>query len=154
MLVNMYRPVSRQAVNGRAINSLFDTVLTDFFSSSAESATKEAAPTPVTLARFDVIEKADRFEAFVELPGVVKEDIEIQVDGAKVSVKAQTKAAEALQEGERVLYAGRLTRRFDRAFELPSDVEDAQAEASFENGVLKLVLPKKAVPQPKRLAIK
>lgn len=154
MIVNMYRPVSRRALNGNGFNGLLDGVLNDFFAPAANRAEGDKAAVPVTLARFDVVEKADRFEAFIDLPGAQKDDIEVQIEGSQVTVKAEPKATEALKEGERVLYASRLSGKFSRSFELPSEVSDANAEASFENGVLKLVLPKKAVVQPKRVAIK
>ena len=59
-----------------------------------------------------------------------------------------------MKDGERVLHSDRVARSRTRSFTLPFEVADERAEASYENGVLKLTLPKKEVAQPKRLAIK
>jgi HSP20 family protein len=108
----------------------------------------------VSHARFDVIETSSGYEAFIEMPGVAKEDIEISIEGTKVSVKAEAKRSPLAAETDRVLFAQRRTTRFERTFELPLEVSEASADATYENGVLKLVLPKKEVAQPKRLLVK
>jgi HSP20 family protein len=71
-----------------------------------------------------------------------------------VSIKAEAKREAAKAEGERVIVQQRRAARYVRNFELPVEVADERAEASYENGVLKLVLPKKEVVQPKRIAVK
>ncbi len=138
-----------QVLNGSA----FDTLFGDFFGPSGIR--DPQAPSTTTLApRFDVIEKDDRYEARLEIPGVAKEDIDVQIDGTVVRVKAEAKAEDKAVEGERVLHSSRTTRSWAGSFTLPAEVADDRAEAAYENGVLTLVLPKKEVAQPKRLAIK
>jgi HSP20 family protein len=153
MYLNVYRPsvIQRQRVNGQAYNGLIDSVFNDVF--GAEATTDNNASVTAH-ARFDVVERADGYEAFIEIPGVAKEDIEINIEGTKVSVKAEAKRDAGKAEGERVIVQQRRATKYLRSFELPLEVADERAEASYENGVLKLVLPKKEVAQPKRLAIK
>lgn len=151
-----------QMFNG---NTLFNDVFDGFFVNARHTLASDVAAATLA-ARFDVIEKGDRFEARIEIPGVSKEDIDVQIDGAVVRVKAAAKAAakaetksdgettEQAVEGERVLHSNRMTRSWARNFTLPVEVADDRAEASYENGVLTLILPKKEVVQPKRLAIK
>ncbi len=143
-----------QVLNG---NSLFNDVFDGLFFNARDALASDVAA-PVLAARFDVIEKQDRFEARVEIPGVSKEDIDVQIDGAlvrvKATAKAEAKAAEQGAEGDRVLHSNRVTRSWSRNFTLPVEVAEDRAEASYENGVLTLTLPKKEVVQPKRLAIK
>lgn len=146
MYLNVYRPSVVHRLNGHAFGGLVDSVLNDLSPAPAEGDV-------VSHARFDVVETQAGYEAFIEMPGVVKEDIEISVEGTKVSVKAEAKRA-PLAETDRVLFSQRRTTRFERTFELPLEVADDAAEASYENGILKLVLPKKAVVLPKRLAVK
>ena len=142
------RPV-HPALNGAsAIGQLFD----GFLYSTPASATPAAGASTVA-ARFDVVEKDDRFEARIEMPGVAKDAIDVQIDGASVRVKADVKAAEPV-DGAKVLHSNRVTRGWQRSFTLPVEVDDARAEAAYEDGVLTLTLPKKEVAQPKRLAIK
>ena len=136
-----------QALNGASFDRVFD----EFF----YPATRAADAPSTVAARFDVVEKADRFEARIEMPGVDKSDIDVQIDGASVRVKAEAKAVAAeAEEGTKVLHTNRVTRSWARNFTLPSEVDEARAEAAYENGVLVLTLPKKEVVQPKRLAIK
>ncbi len=147
MYLNVYRPSVVQRVNGRAFGGLVDSVFNDVFAAQSEDSV-------TAHARFDVVEKGDTYEAFIEIPGVAKEDIEISIDGTQVSIKAEAKRDAVRTEGERVIVQQRRAARYVRNFELPVEVADDRAEASYENGVLKLVLPKKEVAQPKRLAVK
>ncbi len=142
-----------QMFNG---NTLFNDVFDGFFVNARNTLASDV-PATTLAARFDVIEKDDRFEARVEIPGVSKQDIDVQIDGAvvRISASAKTEAKSAEQsEGERVLHSNRVTRSWARNFTLPVEVAEDRAEASYENGVLTLTLPKKEVVQPKRLAIK
>ncbi len=142
-------------------NTLFNDVLDGLFVNARQALASDAAAATLA-ARFDVIEKDDRFEARIEIPGVAKQDIDVQIDGAVVRVKAAAQAAattevnasEQAVEGERVLVSNRATRSWARNFTLPVEVAEDRAEAAYENGVLTLTLPKKEVVQPKRLAIK
>lgn len=140
------RPVS-QVLNGA---SAFDQLFDGFFYSTP----RQAATGSSIAARFDVVEHADRFEARVEIPGVNKDDIDVQIDGASVRVKAELKTADATAEGAKVLHSNRVTRSWLRNFTLPAEVDDGRAEAAYLDGVLTLTLPKKEVVQPKKLAIK
>ncbi len=141
------RPVY-PALNGAAFDRLFDGIL----AAATPRVTTEAGSS--VAARFDVVEKTDRFEAGIEIPGVGKDDIDVQIDGASVRVKAEVKTADAAEEGTKVLHSNRVTRSWLRAFTLPAEVDEARAEAAYQDGVLTLTLPKKEVVQPKRLAIK
>ena len=96
-------------------------------------------------ARVDVVDKGDRFGVKVDLPGVTKEDINIAVEGAKVSVSATTRApAEAEGAPKQIfLRAERATSKYARTLQLPAEVDGDAAEAIFENGVLTLNLPKR-----------
>ena len=139
------RPLSLNGAS--AIDNLFD----GFFNTTAVA----SGTTESTLAaRFDVTEKGDVFVARIEIPGVAKEDIDVQIDGAEVRVKAQSKIVDEKKDGERVLHSNRVARSWVRSFTLPDEVADDRAEAAYENGVLTLTLPKKEIVQPKRLAIK
>jgi len=55
----------------------------------------------------DVIDKGERFEVKVDLPGVKKEDIDVPVEGNRVSISAKTKEEKEVKEGDRVLHSER-----------------------------------------------
>ncbi len=163
MLLTAYRPGVRTPVirrlNDQQLSpfSLIDEVFPEFFTTANTVRNAEGQLVLAAQARFDVVEKSDRYEAFVELPGVSKQDIEVDIDGNRVNVKAEAKtehnADQNLKDGERVIYSERRATLWSRSFELPVEVAEERAEAHYENGVLKLVLPKKEIVQAKRLQI-
>jgi HSP20 family protein len=134
--------------------SLFDAVLSDFFRGVPASYRNERSAAPaVARARIDVVDKGEKFEVTADLPGVSKQDIQVTVEGARVALEATAKNEREVKDGERVLHTERHATRFARSFELPAEVTEAGAEASFENGVLRLVLPKRDPIVAKRIAI-
>lgn len=103
--------------------------------------------------RLDVSETDTGFSVQAEMPGVKKEDIHVQIDGNRVSISAEVKRESEKKEGERVLRSERYYGSVSRSFALGSEIDEANAVARFENGVLSLTLPKKAAPAVRRLAI-
>ena len=132
--------------------SLFDEMLGDCFARPTWAATS-GVQSSVAKARFDVVEKGPNYEVSVDLPGVKKEDIHIDVKGTTVSISAEAKTEEVRKDGDRVLYAERTARQYARSFELPEAVAEDGAVAAYLDGVLKLTLPKKVAPLGKRIAI-
>lgn len=103
--------------------------------------------------RVDVKENADNYEVMAELPGIAKEDIQVNIDGQLVSISAERKQEKQTKEGERVLRTERYFGKVSRSFQLGQEVDEAGASGKFTDGVLTLVLPKKAPAQSKRLVI-
>lgn len=152
MIMTMTRPQALRAVNGEPFNSLFGDLVGEFFRPAYRS---DARPAEIAAqARLDVVEKGDHYAAYLEMPGVKKEDIEVRIEGGRVAVTAESRGQEALKEGERVVYSERFATRWARTFELPNEVDDSRAEAAYENGILALTLPKKQETLPRKLAIK
>ena len=135
------------------LGTMFDEFFTDFFTRNVPMARTAELPAAVR-ARMDVIDKNDRFEVLVDLPGVKKEDIQVTIEGPRVAITAETKSEKEEKEGDRVLHSERYAASYARTFELPAEVTEDGAEAAFENGVLTLTLPKRAAVSSKRLAIK
>jgi len=152
MFMTPTRLTNARTLASEPFNALMSDFINDFLAPSWRSEGRPA--NTVAQARLDVLEKGDRYEAFLEMPGVSKEDVEVRIDGHRVSVSAEAKSDQTLKEGERVVYSERSVTRWARGFDLPCDIDDTTAEASYENGVLKLSLPKKQETLPRRLAIK
>jgi len=134
--------------------SLIDELFNDFFQRAGAPVARSAELPAAVRARMDVIDKGDRYDVLVDLPGVKKEDINIDIEGARVSITAETKSQRETKEGERVLHTERYAASYARSFELPAEVSEQGAEANFENGVLSLALPKRATVMSKRLTVK
>ncbi len=107
----------------------------------------------VSRARMDVLDKGPTYEVVVDLPGVKKEEINVAVEGERVTITAESEAEREVKEGERVLHCERYATRYARSLELPTEVTEQGAEAKFENGVLTLTLPKREPVAARRVAV-
>jgi len=103
--------------------------------------------------KVDVGEKNGAYTVTAELPGVKKEDIQVTIDGAQVTLTAEVKREREASQDERVLHTERLFGKASRSFTLPQEVDEAKAEAKFRDGVLELTLPKKAAAARKQISI-
>src|SRR5262245_46281966 len=90
----------------------------------------------------DVSEQNGAYQVRAELPGVKKEDIQVAIDGAQVTLSAEIRREKEAAEGERVLHTERRFGKLSRSFTLPQELDEAKAEAKFRDGVLELTLPK------------
>ncbi len=104
--------------------------------------------------KVDVKEDDKAYTINAEIPGVKKEDIHVAIEGNQVSISAEVKNEKEVKEGEKVLRSERYYGKVARTFSLGNDVDDAAAQAKYENGVLVLTLPKKAISKAKRLEIR
>ena len=103
--------------------------------------------------RIDVSESDAAYTVLAEVPGVGKEDIHVSIDGSVVTLRAEVKQQDKRAEGEKVLRSERYFGAVARSFQLPADVDAAQAKAKYDNGVLTLTLPKKVNKAAQRLNI-
>ena len=142
-----YRPGSMEDQFGRMVENMFH----DFFAPLGQAGRWSEDDTG--MPRLDVRETDQAFEVQADLPGVKKEDIKVSIDGPRVTIEGECQQANEQREGEQVVYSERSTRRYQRSFHLPSEVDDAAAEARLEDGVLKLTLPKKTGGAARRLTI-
>ena len=107
----------------------------------------------VARVKVDVTEKEGAYLVHAELPGVKKEDIQLTIDGAQVTLAAEIKREKDAKDGERILHTERTYGKVSRSFTLPQEIDDAAAQAKFADGVLELTLPKKAAAQRKQITI-
>jgi HSP20 family protein len=103
--------------------------------------------------RVDVSEAEGAYTVKADLPGVPKDAIHVDIDGNRVTIRAEVKRESEQKDGERVLRSERYYGAFARSFALTDEIDDTKAAAKFDNGVLELTLPKKAVAGAKRLSI-
>jgi HSP20 family protein len=96
--------------------------------------------------RIDISENDTGYEVRAEVPGAKKEDIRVSVDGNHVSISAEVrreKDEEKKAQGERTIIKELYVGSASRGFSLAHEVDDKAAIAKYEDGVLKLSLPKK-----------
>lgn len=103
--------------------------------------------------KMDVTENDQGYLVKAEIPGVNKEDVHIEIDGNQVAITAEVKKEKEEKKGEMTLRSERYYGKQYRSFSLAHDIDDAKAEAKYNNGVLELTLPKKAGAATKQLKV-
>jgi HSP20 family protein len=91
--------------------------------------------------KIDVLDRDDHVVVEAELPGVKKSDIEVSLGDGRITVKASTRRETSEEEGD---YHRREISRgvYARTVSLPAPVDGSRATAAYEDGVLKVTLPK------------
>ena len=100
----------------------------------------------------DVVERDEAFEVRAAVPGVKPEDVEVTVQGERLTVRAEVRASDE-QRSENFLLREHRYGLLQRTIALPSAVSSDTAEARIENGVLILRLPKLQGSQAKRISV-
>ncbi len=108
---------------------------------------------PVPMMRVDVTESEAVYTVRAEIPGMKKEDIAVSIDGKTVSITAEVKREKEVKGPEKSLCTERYYGMVSRMLTLPFDVNPSKAEASYDGGVLTLMLPKAPGTEVRRLAI-
>lgn len=99
----------------------------------------------------DVEETDEAYIVEVELPGVKRDDINLEVAGRRLSVSGERKARERTGVLRR---STRTVGRFDYEVVLPGDVDEDSIEASLDEGVLTVRVPKAERDRPRRITVK
>lgn len=128
---------------------LMDDFLKGFFVRPVVGENVPAAPR----MKIEVTEQDKAYRVHAELPGVKKDDIQIEIDGDQVSISAEVKQEKEAKEGERVVHSERYYGKVARAFRLGQEIDQAAAAAKFTDGVLDLTLPKKAAASRRQISV-
>lgn len=102
---------------------------------------------------FDLAENEEEYTITGELPGLDVKDVEVQVSDGVVTISGE-KREEKEDKGEQYHRVERHYGSFYRSFRLPDDVSVDKSKASYNDGVLKLVLPKTEERPVKKIEIK
>ena len=101
----------------------------------------------------DISERKDAYLVTVEVPGVKPEDLDITLEGGVLTVRGERRFQQQSTEQQ----WHRVERRygaFRRSITLPSQVQEDKVEASFEDGLLQIVVPKAEAAMPKRIEVR
>ena len=137
MFMNTYLPTRINREINRAMNQTCD----------------QHAPMFTHQIRSEVVDRGERWEVVLDLPGLDREDVEIFVEDEMLVIKG-ARNREALAEGDRLLQSTRLYGTFERRYRLSDEIDGAGIEALMEKGVLHVKLPKAEKALPKRVDIK
>jgi HSP20 family protein len=100
----------------------------------------------------DVTTDADSVTIEAALPGIKPDDVDITVENSTVTISGKTAEERTADEGSYVLQEIRRG-NFSRTVALPSGLEPDKARATFENGILRLEIPKAEQLKPRQIKI-
>ncbi len=100
----------------------------------------------------DIYELEDGVVLFADMPGVTKENLDVQVDKNVLTIKGEI--GDVVPKDITPLYVEFNGKAYERAFTLGPDVDVSKIEASMNAGVLKIFLPKSEEVKPKKIEVK
>ena len=123
--------------------NLFDDFFNDPFFTSASEKGEDAKKLPVM--RTDIMEKDGNYILEIELPGFKKEDIRAELKDGYLTVSADiTKSSEGKDDKGTPIHKERYTSSCKRTFFVGEQIRQEDIKAGFENGILRLQVPKDA----------
>ena len=96
---------------------------------------------------------ADALEIYAFAPGIDAKSVQLSVEKGLLSIAGERAATDSEPSGEQVYARERFHGPFRRVVELPDDADPSRAEATYKNGVLKIVVPKDESSKPRQIAV-
>jgi len=127
------------------INDLFDDGL-------GRARILPSATARVWLPPMDILESKDAYLIRAELPGMKKEDFNLEVDDGTLTLSGERKA-EPLTNGVAYHRTERVNGKFSRSFYLPESVQQDGIKANYRDGILEVHVPKAEEAKPRQIAI-
>jgi len=103
--------------------------------------------------RVDVEETETGYSIKAELPGLLKEDVAVNIEDGVLTISGEKKK-DVEKKGKNFYRSERSYGRFSRSFELPSNIDQKKIDAKYLNGVLEVLLTKTEDSKPKIVEIK
>jgi HSP20 family protein len=101
----------------------------------------------------DVVEGPDSYTVECELPGMEEKDIDVSIASGVLTIKGEKKG-QSERKGARVYRKETWEGSFQRTIALPQNIEGGKVEASYKDGVLRVVLPKSESARAKKIELK
>ncbi len=110
------------------------------------------------LMKTDIREKKDKYVVDIDLPGFEKENISLSLDNGYLNISAKTEKEENNEDEEKFVRQERFYGECSRSFYVGEDITEEDINAKFNNGILKIEIPKKEkqekLPESKQIEIK
>jgi HSP20 family protein len=146
MAIVRWDPFRDLAVLHDRMNRLFDETMTRTRNGDPAELTGSWTPS------VDVFENGDRFDIVAELPGLGKDDVQIELKENVLTLRGERKFEDEYKD-QQVHRMERSYGAFVRSFSLPTQVEATKVEAKFKDGVLTVSVPKAAAAKPRLIPI-
>lgn len=133
-------------------NSLFNDFGDDFATPTFNYRKVFQAP------KVDVKEEENAYTLEMDLPGKTDKDVKIELNNNVLTIASESEEKcenkqEKAEDKRKWLIRERSCSKFSRSFTLPEDVDSEKLSASCKNGVLSVIMPRKPLSSPKRIAI-
>ncbi|HSK31093.1 MAG TPA: Hsp20/alpha crystallin family protein [Candidatus Limnocylindria bacterium] len=110
------------------------------------------AATAAWLPPVDILESKDGYLLRAELPGMKREDFNLEVKDGTLTLSGERKFDEAA-DGVQYHRVERVAGKFSRSFSLPQTVKSGEIKATYRDGILEIHVPKAEEAKPKQIAI-
>jgi HSP20 family protein len=105
--------------------------------------------TDTTLPSVNIKESPDEFEVELAAPGFVKSDFNIELNHDVLTISSEKNVEKETKENQQFARREFSYQSFSRSFTLPNTVDSEKIMAKYENGILRLIIPKKEEAKPK-----
>lgn len=130
----------------REMPSLFDRFFdNDLFDWS----NRNFSTTNTTLPAVNIREDEERFEVEIAAPGLQKKDFKVELNNDLLTISSEKEVKNELKKGEQFTKREFSYQSFSRSFTLPNTVHNDKISAKYEDGILKISIPKKDEAKPK-----
>jgi|SRR5215469_1061509 len=141
--ITRWEPFRNLSTLQEQVNRLFET---SFKGNADNSALTTWAPA------VDIYETENELVIKADLPEVAEKDVDVRVENNMLTIRGERKFEQNVKE-DNYLRVERAYGSFSRSFSLPNTVNTEAIEANYKDGVLKVVLPKRAESKPKQVKI-
>ncbi|MGO9614098.1 MAG: Hsp20/alpha crystallin family protein [Dissulfurispiraceae bacterium] len=149
MSIVKWSPLKELEDMRRDMDRLFD----EFFSPVRRRRSWAAKPGQgIVVPNIEMFDRKNEIVVRAELPGITREDIDLTITKDSLTLKGEIKKEEEVKE-EDYYACERSFGNFTRTIALPVEVDSNNVKASFKDGILEIVLPKKEEAQPKEIKI-
>jgi len=133
----------------RSIFNWTENFFDDFFNADRFMSRRRESWYPAV----DIEENDDRYHVSMELPGMTKDDLQINYTDGVLKISGEKKEEREEKERNYHCYERRFG-KFERSFRIYSDVKADKIDASFKDGILTVDLPKAETAKPKQIEVK
>ena len=128
----------------------FPTLFDRFFENDLfDWSNKNFSSTNTTLPAVNIKEFTDRFEVDLAAPGLDKKDFKIELNNDQLTISSEKRKEKEINKDEQFTRREFSYQAFSRSFTLPNTVHSDKISAKYENGILKISIPKRDEAKPK-----
>ncbi len=144
----LLHPAWRRDATALRAPAFMDHFFDAFFDTPALQRDTQFAP------QLDLVEDKNQYRLSVELPGVRKEDVTLNVFDKVLTLRGEKNRARERSDDAQSRWRERRFGSFERSLRLPADADPERVEASFSDGVLEITIEKRAEAQPRGVEIR